>query len=97
LQVLVDAWLNVSHQCVQVAKKANDNLASIRNDVASRIKEMIIPLKYCVQFWPSQYKKDTEALESVQRRATKLMRGLEHKSYGKWLRELGLFTLEKIL
>lgn len=23
------------------------------------------------------------------------MKGLEHKSYGEWLRELGLFTMEK--
>jgi len=48
-----------------------------------------------VQFWALHYTNDIELLKHVQRRATRLVRGLEKKSDEEWLRQVGLFNVER--
>ena len=86
------------------------NLVAFYDDVtapmASRVREVILPLssklvkphlEYCIQKWSSQYSTgETRTCWSVSKgRATKMIHGVEHLSYGDRLREVELFSLEK--
>ena len=63
-------------------------LGYIARSIEYKSKEVILTLyntlvrphlEYCVQF--SYYKKDIEALEKVQRRATRMVPGIKDKGY----------------
>ncbi|WP_227632641.1 hypothetical protein, partial [Klebsiella pneumoniae] len=79
-------------------------LACIKKGISSRDKTIILPLyrtlvrphlEYAVQFWSPVLRRDVLELERVQRRATKLIKGLEDLSYEERLQTLNLFSLER--
>jgi len=86
LGVSVHERFNMNQQFVLTAQNANCILGYKRS-MTSRSRDVILPLssafmtshqEYYIQFCGPQHKKDMKLLEQVQRRATRMIRGLEH-------------------
>ena len=87
-----------------VVKKANGVLAQLRRTIIYRNKDVVINLfKTFVRpilesagtAWCPWERKDIDAIERIQRRATKLVPGLETLSYEERLQVCNLTTLEQ--
>ena len=52
-------------------------------------------LEYCIQVWSPYLVKDIQCLESVQKRATKLVTSIKKLPYTDRLRKLNIYSLER--
>jgi len=104
LGVEVSNCLKPSLQCSKAAAKAIQVLGIIKRNFVMKDEEdfrllfngYVRPhLEYCVQVWSTYLKKDIECLKKVQRRATKLVKGLKNKSYPERLTLLHTTSLAK--
>jgi len=103
LNVIISKDLKWQKQCSEAVKKANRMLGMIKRNFIDRSQETIIllykslvrlHLEYCCQIWSPYYKKDIKLIEGVQRRATKLVTGIQELNYNDGLKRLGLRRLE---
>ena len=103
LGVLVNQDLKPMEQCKVAASRAMSVIGMIgrnfrrlnKRDFLLLYKSYIRPkVEYCIQVWSPYRVKDIKCLEDVQRRATKMVEGINRLSYDERLQKLGLTTLE---
>ena len=104
LGVWISADMKCSQQCRYAVNKANKVLGMIKRTITYKdlrimlnlYKTLVRPhVEYCVSAWSPYYKKDKELLEKVQRRFTKMIKGMKGKSYEERLQKLNLWSLEE--
>ena len=103
LGVYVSNNMKVGNQCTEAANKANRALGLVNRtfkyhnprSFTNLYKSYVRPhLEFAVQTWSPYLKKDIRILEKVQRRATRLIHGLEGLTYEDRLERTGLYSLE---
>ena len=102
LGIMINHDLKCEINTLYQAQKANKMLGIIRRTFSYLNKDSFLMLyktyvrphlEYGQQALHPYLAKDTECLEKVQRRATKLVQCLEHLPYEQRLKELGLYSL----
>ena len=103
LGVIVDNKLKFQTHIASSTKKANRVLGLIRRTFTNKDKETFLclfkslvrpHLEYCSAVWSVIHKKESIAIENVQRRATKILHNIRHLSYSERLLYLGLPSLQ---
>jgi ribonucleases P/MRP protein subunit RPP40 len=104
LGIIIDKSGKSSEQCIMAAKKANSILGMIKRNIKFKSKQVIVKLykalvrprlEYCIQVWSPYLRKDINMLERVQRRATRMVAGLQDLSYEERLKQTNLLPLDK--
>ena len=104
LGVIIDKGFTFTEHIAAVVKKTNQMLGIIKRKVKNKTKDIIVRLykalvrphlEYCVQLWNPFLKCNIKLVESVQRRALKLINGYKNYSYGERLVWCELISLEK--
>ena len=102
LGVTFDSGMKFESHIRSIASKGNSRVGIIRKTFCTLntenfpllYKSLVRPiLEYCTPIWSPFQRKDINELEKVQRRATKLVKGLQHLEYDERLLKLGLPTL----
>ena len=92
-----------TEQCHAVASKATRSVFAIRRAFQCRAKELLWPayqtyvlpiVMYCSAVWNPAMKSNIDIVERVQRKVTKIINGLENKTYHERLQALGTLTLQ---
>ena len=102
LGIMISNDLSPRQHIIKCTKKANKILAMIKHTFTYKNKDTILPaykslirpiLEYCQEAWQPYLVKDIDLIESVQRRATKLIYELRDLTYEERLQKLDLFKL----
>ncbi|CAM4495757.1 unnamed protein product [Caretta caretta] len=86
LGVIVDSSLKTSTQCAEAVIKVNRMLGIIKKGIANKTENILLPfyksmvcphLEYCMHMWLPHLKKDILELQEIQKRETKMIKGIE--------------------